>query len=342
MSSRPRHALASATRWITAAAMNHGDALLPHVMLRLGFSRRRARKLLAALESAQWLERSGSVRKPVYRPGRLREVVASYPIEGLQEDLPWSRDFAPSLDLPAPVARLAQHAFTELLNNAIDHSGGQTVTVSVRQTATQLQLLVSDDGCGLFEQVERCFAIDDPRLAMLELGKGKLSSQPDRHCGQGLGLVARLADIFELHANRHAFQHRGWGQAGWRPGKTMPHSGTSALVVIAMDSTRSVDAALRAMNADGDGYAFDHAQVPLRLLTGHQVALASRAQARRVTERLASFRRATLDFSGIDEVGPAFADELFRVFPARHPGVRLDPVGVAPRVQAMLQAVATA
>jgi anti-sigma regulatory factor (Ser/Thr protein kinase) len=339
MSSRPRHALAAATRWITVAVLQHGDALLPHVMLRLGFSRRRARKLLTALEAAQWLERSGSVRKPVFRPGRLRQVVASYPIEGLQEDLPWSRDFAPCLDLPAPVARLAQHAFTELLNNAIDHSGGRAVTVSVRQTATQLQLLVSDDGCGLFERIERSFAIDDPRLAMLELGKGKLSSQPDRHCGQGLGLVARLADIFELHANRQAFQHRAWGQAGWRSAKTMPHTGTSALVVIALDSTRSVDAALRAMNADGDGYAFDHAQVPLRLLTDHQVALASRAQARRVTERLGQFRRATLDFSGIDEVGPAFADELFRVFAARNPDVRLVPVGAGPRVQAMLHSV---
>jgi signal transduction histidine kinase len=46
---------------------------------------------------------------------------------------------------------MAQHAFTELLNNAIDHSGGTQVTVSMRQTPLHLQLLVSDDGCGLFD-----------------------------------------------------------------------------------------------------------------------------------------------------------------------------------------------
>ena len=53
---------------------------------------------------------------------------------------------------------------------------------------------------------------------MLELSKGKLTSQPARHAGRGLFFTSRLADVFDLHANATAFQHRVHGKAnGWRP-----------------------------------------------------------------------------------------------------------------------------
>ena len=65
----------------------------------------------------------------------------------------------------------------------------------------------------------------------------------------------------------------------------------------------------------------------------------ARTQARRVTARLSAFRRAHLDFSGIDEIGPAFADELFRVYARAHPQVQLVPEAAAPRVAAMIASV---
>lgn len=332
----PRPTLASATTWITPAAIAHGDDLVAHLMQRLEVSRRRARKLLGLLVDTGWLVMEGTRRRPHYRPGTLRQVVRQYALDGLQEDRPWAEHFAPCFDLRPNVARLAQHAFTELLNNAIDHSGGRSVTVSVRQTGLHLQMLVSDDGCGLFQRVAESWAIDDPHLAMLELGKGKLSSQPDRHMGQGLFYVARAADIFDLHANRHAFQRRP-GRSGWFDGRAVDREGTSVYLAIALDSTRTLDQVLRS-HAD-EGYGLHHTEVSLRLLTGPNTWLESRAQARRVVARLGSFRRAHLDFSGIDEIGPAFADELFRVYARAHPEVQLVPEAAAPRVAAMIAEV---
>ncbi len=330
-----RTSLATATTWITAAAASHGDDLVAHVMQRADLSRRRARKLLAALVQTQWLQAEGTPRQTVYRPGTLRQVVRHYALAGLEEDLPWARDFAPLLDLKPHVARLAQHAFTELVNNAIDHSGGSGVTVSVRQTGFHLQMLVSDDGCGVFESLRRGHGIDDPALAMLELGKGKLTTQPDRHRGQGLFFVARAADIFDLHANRQAFQRRP-GKSGWFSLRPLDRQGTSVFLAIALDTPRTLDDVLRA-HAEA-GYGFDHTEVALRLLTGPSVGLESRAQARRVAARLGEFRCAKLDFSGIEDIGPAFADELFRVFARAHPGVELRPEAMAPRVAAMVAA----
>lgn len=332
----PRPTLASATTWITAAAVAHGDDLIPHVMQRLDISRRRTRRLLDQLASAGWLTVDGSRRKPRHRPGAMRQVVRRYALEGLAEDRPWAQDFAPCFDLRPNVARLAQHAFTELLNNAIDHSGGSGVTVSVRQTGMHLQMLVSDDGCGIFQRIEQAWQIDDPRLAMLELGKGKLTTQPARHLGQGLFYVARAADVFDLHANRHAFQRRP-GHSGWADVRPLERQGTSIYLAIALDTTRTLDEVLRS-HAD-EGYGFEHTEVSLRLLTGSSTWLESRAQARRATARLSAFRRAHLDFSGIDEIGPAFADELFRVYARAHPQVQLVPEAAAPRVAAMIAAM---
>jgi anti-sigma regulatory factor (Ser/Thr protein kinase) len=331
--------LAAVTSWITAAANEAGAQLPARVMERLGIGRRAALALLRRLEAAQWLVHEGTRRNGIWRPGALRQVVQRYALDGLQEDLPWSRDFAPHFELPPEVARMAQHAFTELLNNAVDHSGGTQVTVSMRQTPLQLQLLVSDDGCGLFDRIADAHAISDTTLAMLELSKGKLTSQPDRHTGRGLFFTSRLADVFDLHANASAFQYRGWDHRSWFKSRPLARQGTSVYLSIALDTPRTLDAVLRAHSLDGDGYGFDRTVVPLRLLTEGGSALDSRALARRVAARLQRFRRAELDFTGIGEIGHGFADELFRVAAHELPALQMVPVGAAPRVAAMIEAV---
>jgi anti-sigma regulatory factor (Ser/Thr protein kinase) len=334
--------LNAVTQWITVAAQRDGANLPARVMERLGLGPRAARALLARLVAAQWLQRGGTPRRPTWRPGSLKQVVHRYALDGLMEDQPWRRDFAPFFDLRPNVARLAQHAFSELLNNAIDHSGGTLVTVSVRQTGMHLQMLVSDDGCGIFERIQQDFLVDDPTLAMLELSKGKLTSQPGRHSGHGLFFTSRLADMFDLHANHHAFQFRGWDRRRWHAGRPLAHEGTSVYLAIALDTERTLDGVRRAHSHDGAGYAFDSTQIALGLISSRVAGLESRAQAKRVASRLQCFRRAELDFSGIDDIGHGFADELFRVFPRTCPALELVPVGLAPRVAEMIASVQAA
>jgi anti-sigma regulatory factor (Ser/Thr protein kinase) len=333
--------IAPLTQWITAAALQHGSELPAALMARLSISRRRANGLLRKLEAMQWLQISGTTRRLRYSPGALRQVVQRYALTGLQEDQPWRQDFAPFFALPPSVQRMVQHAFTELLNNAIDHSGGTQVTVSMRQTPLQVQLLVSDDGCGVFDRIAQSFAITDPQLAMLELSKGKLSSAPDRHSGHGLFFSSRLADVFDIHANAAAFQCRSWEQRPWRSGRPAARLGTSIYLAIQLDTPRTLDAVLRAHSLEG-GYQFDRTEVPLHLLGGEARTLASRADARRVAARLGGFRRAELSFDGVDDIGHGFADELFRVFQRDNPGLLLVPVGMNRGVQAMVASVGPA
>jgi anti-sigma regulatory factor (Ser/Thr protein kinase) len=331
------------TLWITAAAVQHPLDLADVLMARTGAGRGAATAALRKLVALNWLARGGARNKPSYRPGLLRQVVRRYPLAGLSEDLPWSRDFAPFFDLPREVNRMTQHAFGELLNNAIDHSEGSHVMVSLRRTPSHVQLLVSDDGRGVFDKIQESFDLGDPHTAMLELSKGKLTSQPARHSGRGLFFTSRLADVFDLHANTAAFQRRDWdalgGGSGWKPGRGLPRRGTSVYFGLALDTPRTLESVLNAHSADGCGFGFDRTVVPLRLMASDIAGLESRAQARRVASRLAQFRRAEVDFADVEHVGHSFADELFRVLAPQHAGVELVPVNMAPRVAAMLAAV---
>ena len=336
-----RQNLESITQWITAAAQRRPHALDAELAARTHVSQRSARRTLARLVELNWLVREGSLRRPQWRPGLLRQVVQRYELAGLEEDLPWSLDFAPYFVLPPNLLRLVQQAFCELLNNAIGHSGGTHVTVSLRQTASQVQLLVSDNGVGLFERIAQTFSIASPALAMLELSKGKLTSQPDRHTGEGLFFTSRLADVFDLHANDAAFQQRAWDERGWHPQRALRHAGTSVYAAFALDTPRTLDGVRSAysVGADPFGVEFSRTTVPLRLITSAIEGLESRAQARRVCARLGEFRRAEIDFGGVASGGHAFADELFRVFGPAQRSLDLVPVNMTPAVAALVASV---
>lgn len=330
------------TNWITAAASEHSLDLATHVEERTGASRRAVLAALKRLVDAGWLTRSGSSRRPVFAPGALRQVARSYTLYGLQEDLPWQRDFAPHFALPKHVARMVQHGFTELLNNAADHSGGSSVTVSLRQTPTHVQLLVSDDGVGVFDKICSAFELEDPQHAMLELSKGRLTSAPDAHTGRGLFFSSQLADVFDIHANNTAYQKRAWESTGWRRGRALPRQGSSIYMAIALNTTRTLDGVMQAWSTQGDGIEFDRTVVQLRLLAGEGLALDSRAQARRVGMRLTTFRRAEIDFDGVTDVGHGFTDELFRVFARANPQIELVATNATPRIQALVKSACAA
>ena len=257
--SSARSALSAATLWITPLVARHGDRLVRAVCERAPCAPGKARRLVRQLVELGWLLKEGPAHRPRYRSGVMRQVVQRYALVGLNEDLPWSRDFAPFFDLPRTVRELAQHAFTELLNNAIDHSEGTQVTLSMRQTASHLQLLVSDDGRGLFDKIREGFDIDDPATAVLELSKGRLTSSPDRHTGRGLFFTLRLADVFDLHANAVAYQHREWAPSEWVEGKAVRQQGSAIYLAIALDTRRTLDEVMRSASLDGEGYQIERA-----------------------------------------------------------------------------------
>lgn len=308
--------------WAASAAIAHPRDLGAHLAAARGISRSTAARLLRGLVESGWLTREGRTR-PLYRPGVLREVTRTYALAGLDEQVPWERDFEPCFALAPNVQALAHHAFTELLNNCADHSGGTRVTVSMRQNRTHLHLLVGDDGCGVFDRISQAFGIDDPRLALLELSKGKLTTQPERHTGRGLYFSSRLFDVFDLYANDLVYQHSHWQRRDWLSSNPLRRPGTTIFMSVALNSTRTLQEVFAAHAGHSGGVNFARTVVPMRLARLGEELLESRAQAKRLVARFDQFETVELDFEGVPGIGQAFADELFRVFADRHPGVAL-------------------
>jgi hypothetical protein len=69
--------------------------------------------------------------------------------------------------------------------------------------------------------------------------------------------------------------------------------------------------------------------------------LVSRSQGRRLLSRFERFRVIELDFSGVESVGQAFADEVFRVFASRHPEIVLEVTHTTPAVAKMISRART-
>jgi hypothetical protein len=82
--------------------------------------------------------------------------------------------------------------------------------------------------------------------------------------------------------------------------------------------------------------AFDRAVIPVRLARLGNENLLSRSQAKSLIDRIERLHIVELDFTDVPEIGPAFADELFRVFANAHPQVQLVAVQANEEVVRMI------
>ena len=67
--------------------------------------------------------------------------------------------------------------------------------------------------------------------------------------------------------------------------------------------------------------------------------LVSRSQAKRLLSRFSEFKEVVLDFKGVETIGQAFADQIFRVFITTNPNVEIFPINTTTEVIAMIKHV---
>jgi len=301
-----------------------------------GLSRQVANGFLQSLIRDGLIEAEGSTRARVYRLKTLLALDHAFPRQGLQEDVVWREEFAPAVaDLPENVRDIWHFGVTEMINNAIDHSGSPEVRVGLRKNALFTEAWVTDNGEGIFLKIQRELNLYDPREAILELAKGKLTTSPKNHSGEGIFFTSRLVDAFDIQSGRLHFRHDR-GTFDFLTERPADAPGTLVLMRLANDSPRAMRSVFDEFS-DQEEYSFDKTVVPVRLAQHEGEKLVSRSQAKRVAHRFERFKRVVLDFEGVAEIGQAFADELFRVFAAEHPNVRLTPINTSPAVANMVR-----
>ncbi len=90
--------------------------------------------------------------------------------------------------------------------------------------------------------------------------------------------------------------------------------------------------------SSGEEYGFTKTVVPVKLAQYGEDKLISRSQAKRLLARVELFKSVWFDFDGVESIGQAFADEIFRVFARSHSEIEVVPFHANAEVQQMIQA----
>ncbi|MHB8833513.1 MAG: winged helix-turn-helix domain-containing protein, partial [Desulfobacteria bacterium] len=166
---------------------------------RFGITRQAVNHHMQSLVKEGLVSAQGNTRQRSYGLVTLTSKTLIAPLEGLKEDRFWRQEVAPLLTgLRENVFNIWQHGFTEMVNNAIDHSSGTRVTVTVETTAATTTLWIADDGIGIFRKIKAELGLEDERHTILELAKGKLTTDPQRHTGEGIFFTSRMFDDYRI------------------------------------------------------------------------------------------------------------------------------------------------
>jgi anti-sigma regulatory factor (Ser/Thr protein kinase) len=325
-------------RFILEHVTNHPRDIAKFTASHFHITRQGVNKHLQRLATEGSLLWEGNTRKRVYKLAPLAEWFKSYSIDpALEEHRIWTEDIKPALgNLPHNVMNIWNHGFTEMFNNAIDHSEGKEIVVRVRKTAASTEMIVSDDGVGIFRKIQREKDLLDERHALLELSKGKLTTDPRRHSGEGIFFTSRMFDEFQILSGGTYFSHT-IGQADdWLLQRKNPEDAGTAVFMTLQNHTSRTTRKIFDQFTSGEDVGFTKTIVPLRLAQYGDDLLISRSQAKRVLARVELFKTVIFDFQEVTSIGQAFADEVFRVFAASHPEIVLHVIHANSAVKRMI------
>lgn len=254
----------------------------------------------------------------------------------LEEDVVWRKEIWPRLKHLKPnVVEICHYGFTEMLNNVIDHAEAKKVVLGIGFTGTDVGLMVDDNGVGIFNKIQKDFHLTDPRHAFLELTKGKLTSDKKNHSGEGIFFTSRVFDSFSISSDTLCFIcHNG---KDWLFEATADLSGTAIFMVIDTRTQRTTKQVFDQFTAQDEDYGFSKTNVSVKLAEYEDDSLISRSQAKRLLSRFDLFKEVWLDFKGVESIGQAFADEIFRVFKNNHPEIALHWGNTNSQVEKMIQ-----
>ncbi len=293
---------------------------------KFGITRQAVHKHLQRLVAEKALVESGKTRNRKYSLASLTKWRKVYPLTAdLEEGAVWRNDIRVLFDeLPANVVGIWEFCFTEMFNNAIEHSGGAKIRVVVRQSPLFTAMAIHDDGVGIFKKIKKALNLPDEEHAVLELAKGKLTTAPKRHTGEGVFFASRIVDQFRILSGKVHFRHYYKSPEDWiiprnESGAT---SGTTVAMAVNNHTSRTAKKIFDQFSS-GDNDGFTRTVVPVELAKFGDEHLISRSQAKRLVARLDRFKAVDFDFTGVAMIGQAFADEIFRVFANDHPQIEL-------------------
>lgn len=316
---------------ITAEKFNLSRTAVNNYLRRLGDE-----KILAA---------EGKTNARTYKVREIVDVV--FAIENItrhsSEDAVWRFRILPHIkNVRKNVVDICQYGFTEMFNNVVDHSVSPDAIVIYKQNFSRIKMSVIDEGVGIFEKIRKDFGLPDARSALLELSKGKITSDKKNHAGEGIFYTSRMFDEFSINSGTLYYSRTKQEDDDWLieiEEENDRQLGTAIFMTISLDADWTTRQVFDQYQDDNLRFRRTHVPIKLGMYPGEQ--LVSRSQAKRVLARFDEFSEIMLDFDGVEDIGQAFADEIFRVFPHSHPEIKILVTRAADRVRKMIERAAS-
>ncbi|MFH0837666.1 MAG: DUF4325 domain-containing protein [Patescibacteria group bacterium] len=329
---------------IMGLALERSQFTSKEVANKFGVSRQFAHQVIKKLVRQRKLLKFGVTRKAVYAHpvhghviigtvkrrlvnNNLEEHKVMAELEGASQVLAAVSD---------DVRNIFQYAFSEMLNNAIEHSKSDNIEVSVESDPKNLIFHVDDFGIGVFRNVMQKRKLSSELEAMQDLLKGKTTTMPRSHSGEGIFFTSKAADQFVLESFGFKLTVDNKAEDIFIEEVRSKKRGTKVTFIIAMGSKRHLSDIFKEYQTDPAALTFDKTEIQIRLYTMGTVHV-SRSQARRIMSGLEKFNVITLDFDRVPTVGQAFVDEIFRVFQNKHPHIKIIPVNMNKAVKFMVE-----
>ena len=229
-------------------------------------------------------------------------------------------------------------AFSEMFNNAIEHSGSRFISVVVSVRNNKLSFDVNDAGVGVFRNIMKKRKLKSEVEAIQDLLKGKTTTMPKSHSGEGIFFTSKSSDTFILSSFGKALEINNLsGDISVREIHAVKR-GTHVGFAVDTTSTRHLNDVFKKYTDIGENsdYGFDKTEIRVKLFISGGVHI-SRSQARRILHGLEKFKVVVFDYENVPLVGQAFADEIYRVFQERHPNIRLGNENMSEGVRFMVE-----
>jgi hypothetical protein len=158
---------------------------------------------------------------------------------------------------------------------------------------------VQDDGEGASAHLRRGLGLADDFEAISALTKGKQTTWPERHTGEGVFFTSKMNDLYQIQANSKQWTADNL-RADQAVGTSSVKRGTVVYGQVAVRTTTTPTQVFEQYVDDEFAFSKTRPSVKVAVLGMH---FASRSEARRLIAGLDEFTEIDLDFGGVPAVG---------------------------------------
>lgn len=263
----------------------------------------------------------------------------------LGEDRVYNEFISQHIQFSKNVNSIWAYAFTEMMNNAIEHSMAKNIVIAIYQNCLDTQILIKDDGVGIFKKIQSFMKESrNESISLREcvslLFAGKFTTAHQYHTGEGIFFTSHIMDEFVIYSDDNFFTRNNFESAQIEDSSLHDflniENGTVVRMTLGNNTKKVLSEVFNAFAPVNEGFVKTTIPVAHMFSGGNPV---SRSEARRLLGSIALFNDIVLDFSGVEEIGQGFAHELFVLGKQKYPNINLKTVGTCRTVENMITRV---